>query len=192
VSLEILLLGPPGAGKGTQAKLIESAHGIPQISTGDILRDAVSSGSDLGQRVGPIMASGDLVPDELMVEVIRDRLARPDAEAGFILDGFPRTLPQAVALDEMLASIGRPLRLVLEFDVSEDACANRLVGRAEDEGRKDDDPEVVRHRLRVWRESTRPVSDYYRERDVIVRIAADRPVEQVGAKIESVINASNP
>lgn len=191
MSLEILLLGPPGAGKGTQAKLLEAAHGIPQISTGDILREAVASRSRLGTRVGPIMASGDLVPDDLMVEVIRERLDRPDTDTGFVLDGFPRTLPQAVALDEMLAGIGRPLRFVLEFGVAEDDCATRLLGRAQDEGRRDDEPEVVRHRLNVWRESTRPLSDHYRDRGLLVTIAAGQSVDQVEAEIEAII-ASAP
>lgn len=187
VSLEILLLGPPGAGKGTQAKRIELAHGVPQVSTGEMLRDAVASGSELGERARPIMERGDLVPDELIVEVIRERLGQPDTGKGFILDGFPRTIPQAEALDEMLADIGRRLTVVLDFELDEEEAVLRLAGRAEEEGRTDDDPDVIRRRLNVWRESTLPLTAYYRGRGVLASVDAAHSVDDVYAAVEGVL-----
>ena len=124
MALDILLLGPPGAGKGTQAKKIEDDYAVPQISTGDMLREAIASGSALGQEVAPIVERGDLVSDELIVAVMRDRLQRSDTRDGFILDGFPRTIPQAEALDQMLADIGRSLAMVLEFELEEDEAVD--------------------------------------------------------------------
>ena len=178
MSLDILLLGPPGAGKGTQAKRIEDDYGVPQISTGDMLREAIASGTELGEEVRPI-ERGDLVPDELIVRVIRDRLERDDTRAGFILDGFPRTMPQAEALDAMLDEIGRGLHVVLEFVLEEQEAADRLVGRAVEEGRIDDDPEVIRHRFTVWREQTLPLSEYYARGGKLVSIDAAQPVDEV-------------
>lgn len=187
VPLDIILLGPPGAGKGTQAKRIELAHGVPQISTGEVLRGAVASGSRLGERVKPIMERGDLVPDEFIVEVIRERLEEPDTRTGFILDGFPRTIPQAEALDEMLAGINRRLAVALEFELDEEEAVLRLAGRAEGETRADDDPEVIRRRFTVWRESTRPLTEYYRERGVLATVDASRSVVDVYAAVEAVL-----
>ncbi|MCY4086847.1 MAG: adenylate kinase [Actinomycetia bacterium] len=187
VPLDIVLLGPPGAGKGTQAKRIELAHGVPQISTGEVLRGAVASGSRLGERVKPIMERGDLVPDELIVEVIRERLEEPDTRTGFILDGFPRTIPQAEALDEMLVGINRRLAVALEFELDEEEAVLRLAGRAEGETRADDDPEVIQHRFTVWRESTRPLTEYYRERGVLATVDASRSVVEVYAAVEAVL-----
>ena len=187
VPLDIVLLGPPGAGKGTQAKRIELAHGVPQISTGEVLRGAVASGSRLGERVKPIMERGDLVPDELIVEVIRERLEEPDTRTGFILDGFPRTIPQAEALDEMLVGINRRLAVALEFELDEEEAVLRLAGRAEGETRADDDPEVIQRRFTVWRESTRPLTEYYRERGVLATVDASRSVVEVYAAVEAVL-----
>lgn len=184
MSLDILLLGPPGAGKGTQAKRIEDDYGVPQISTGDMLRDAIASGTELGEEVRPIVERGDLVPDELIVRVIRDRLERDDTRAGFILDGFPRTMPQAEALDAMLEEIGRSLHVVLEFVLEEQEAVDRLVGRAVEEGRIDDDPEVIRHRFTVWREQTLPLSEYYESGRRLVSVDAAQPVGEVYETIE--------
>ncbi len=179
MALDILLLGPPGAGKGTQAKRIEDDHAIPQISTGDMLREAIASGSALGQEVAPIVERGDLVSDELVVAVMRDRLQRSDTRDGFILDGFPRTIPQAEALDQMLDDIGRSLAMVLEFELEEDEAVDRLMGRAVEEGRTDDDPDVIRHRFVVWREQTLPLTEYYTRQGVRVALDADQSVDEV-------------
>ncbi len=182
--LDILLLGPPGAGKGTQAKRIEDDRGVPQISTGDMLREAIASGSELGAEVQPIVGRGDLVPDELIVRVIRQRLERDDTRAGFILDGFPRTIPQAEALDQMLADIGRSLHVVLEFVLDEEEAVERLIGRAVDEGRTDDDPDVIRHRFVVWREQTLPLTEYYRGGGKLVALDAAKTVDEVYEAID--------
>jgi adenylate kinase len=179
MALDILLLGPPGAGKGTQAKRIEDDYAIPQISTGDMLREAIASGSAFGQEVAPILERGDLVSDELVVKVTRDRLQRSDTRDGFILDGFPRTIPQAEALDQMLDDIGRSLAMVLEFELGEDEAVDRLMGRAVEEGRTDDDPDVIRHRFVVWREQTLPLTEYYTKQGVCVPLEAGRSVDDV-------------
>ena len=179
MALDILLLGPPGAGKGTQAKRIEDDHAIPQISTGDMLREAIAGRGALGKEVAPIVERGDLVPDKLIVAVMRDRLERADTNGGFILDGFPRTIPQAEALDEMLEAIKRSLAVVFEFELDQDEAVERLLGRAAEEGRIDDDPEVIRHRFVVWREQTLPLTEHYRSQGVHVTIDAHQSVEDV-------------
>jgi len=187
VPLDLLLLGPPGAGKGTQAKRLVTEHGIPQISTGDMLREAIASGSELGLRVKPILDAGDLVPDALMVELIRERLAGPDTDGGFVLDGFPRTIAQAEALDEMLRGIERALSAVLELQLDEEEAVRRLLGRAAEEGRSDDTPEVVRNRMRVYREQTEPLVAYYLAQGTLVGVDAAGSIEHVAAEIERVL-----
>jgi adenylate kinase len=185
--VNVLLLGPQGSGKGTQAKRIEAEYGIPQIATGDMLRAAIENGSELGQRVKPILESGQLVPDELMIELIRDRLAQPDSEAGFILDGFPRTAPQADALGEMLEEIGRPLSIVFEFQVPDDVARERLLRRAELEGRTDDTPEVIDRRLALYHELTEPLVEHYRLQGNLVGIHANRSVNEVFSEIQETL-----
>src|SRR5829696_7267213 len=144
--MNVLLLGPQGSGKGTQAKRIEAEYGIPHIATVDMLRQAMEQGTELGRRVKPIYDSGGLVPDELMIELIRERLAQPDAETGFILDGFPRTSPQADALDAMLDEIGRELSIVFALQLPDSVAIERLRRRAELENRVDDTPEAIARR----------------------------------------------
>lgn len=186
--LSIVMLGAPGAGKGTQAVRIAEAQGVPHISTGEMLRQAIASGSELGGRVKEIVESGALVPDELIVEVIRERLARDDAAHGFVLDGFPRTLGQAEALDELLSELGRSLTLVLELELSETVATKRMLGRAAEQGRADDTPEVIRHRIEVYRRETEPLSEYYRSRGVLVGVDAAPAMDEVFAEIERVLD----
>ena len=187
--MNILLLGPQGSGKGTQAKRIAAEYGIPHIATGDMLRDAIANGSDLGEQVRPIYESGALVPDELMVELIRERLAAQDARAGFVLDGFPRTLRQAEALDRMLREIGRRLDVVFEFQAPDETLlVARISKRAREEGRTDDTPEAIRRRLDTYYEQTYPLVEHYRARTGrLVGIHADRSVDEVFAEVQAAI-----
>jgi len=187
VPLDLLLLGAPGAGKGTQAKRIAGEHGIPQVATGDMLRSAVASGSALGNRVKPILDAGELVPDDVIVELIRERLQAADTEGGFVLDGFPRTIPQAEALDRMLSGIDRRLAAVLEFQLDPEEAVRRILGRAAAEGRSDDTPEVAARRLEVYREQTEPLVAYYLAQGILVGIDAGKSVAGVFAQVESVI-----
>ena len=181
--LNVVILGPPGAGKGTQARRVADDRGIPHVATGDMLRAAIASGDDLGRRVKDVYERGDLVSDELMIELIRDRLAEADTAAGFLLDGFPRTLAQAEALDALLKELARPLSIVFEFQIPEEVALERLLGRAREEGRTDDTPEVVRHRLRVFRDQTEPLIAYYRTRSILVGIHAGATINEVFAEI---------
>jgi adenylate kinase len=187
MALDLLVLGPPGAGKGTQAKRIAEERGIPQIATGDILRAAMAAGTELGRQVKPIYDRGDLVPDELVVALIRERLGEPDTTAGFILDGFPRTIPQAEALDTMLEGIGRGIACVLEFQLDEEEAVRRLLGRAESERRSDDTAEVIRNRMRVYREQTEPLVAYYLGRGIVVGLDASGTPEAVQERIQDVL-----
>ena len=182
--MQVLLLGPQGSGKGTQAKRIQAEYELPHIATGDMLREAMAAGTELGRRVQPIYESGGLVPDELMVELIRHRLGADDAREGFILDGFPRTLAQAEALDAMLKEIGRPLSIVFEFQLPKQVSIERMLGRASDEGRSDDTPEAIERRLALYDEMTQPVVEHYRVTGKLVGIHADRTVDQVFAEIQ--------
>jgi adenylate kinase len=175
----VVLLGPPGAGKGTQGILLSKHLGIPAISTGDMLREAVAEGSALGNKVQGIMASGALVDDALMADVVRDRLAKADAGRGFLLDGYPRTLPQAETLAGILRDATQELDAVLLVDVPEDELVRRALLR----GRADDQESVIRERLRVYREKTAPLIGYYRERGLLREIDGNRPVEDVTSEI---------
>ncbi len=181
--MNLLVLGPQGSGKGTQAARLSGAYGIPHVSTGEMFRGAIAAGTELGNRVEPILASGELVPDDLTVQLIRERLAEPDAERGFVLDGFPRTVAQAEALDAMLAGIGRGLDAVLFFDISDDVSVERLRGRAREEGREDDAPDAIARRLEVYHEQTEPVVERYRAAGRLVPIHAERTIDQVTAEI---------
>jgi adenylate kinase len=182
----VVLLGPPGAGKGTQAQLLARRLGVPAISTGEMLREAVAEGSRLGRRVEGVMAAGALVDDELMAEVVRERLAKPDAQAGYLLDGYPRTLSQAETLAGILADVGRELDAVVMVDVPE----AELVRRALLRGRADDVEDVVRERQRVYREKTAPLIGYYRERGLLREIDGDRSVDDVAASLFAVLGVS--
>jgi adenylate kinase len=177
---KIVLLGPPGAGKGTQAAMLAGHLGVPAISTGDMLRQAVASGSELGRRVQGIMASGALVDDGTMADVVRDRLAMADARQGFLLDGYPRTLPQAETLERVLGESGQELDAVLLVEVPEEELVRRAVLRSRGE---DDREEVVRERLRVYREKTEPLIGYYRERGLLYPIDGHLPIDKVTSQM---------
>ena len=182
--MNILLLGPQGAGKGTQGRLISEEYGIPHVATGDMLRSAIAAGTELGRKAAPLLDAGELVPDEIMIGLIRERLTEEDARNGFVLDGYPRTAPQAEALDALLDEIDAPLSVVFEFQLPEEVCVERLRRRAEEEGRADDTPEAIRTRLRLYHEQTEPLVEYYRARGNLVGIPANRPVEEVFADIQ--------
>ena len=187
MALNILLLGPQGAGKGTQGRLISAEYGIPHIATGDMLRAAIAQGSELGRKAEPLMSAGKLVPDDIMIGLIRDRLAQDDTAAGFVLDGFPRTTAQAEALDSMLEEIDRSLTVVFEFQLPEEVAIERLRRRAAEEGREDDTEEAIRTRLRLYHDQTEPLIEYYRTRGILVGIPADRSVEEVFAEIQKAL-----
>jgi adenylate kinase len=186
--VNVLLLGPQGSGKGTQARLIAEAYDVPHVGTGDMLREAIAGGEELGRRVQPVVDAGQLVPDHLMVELIRERLSRDDADEGFVLDGFPRTLAQAEALDGVLRELGRKLDIVLELQVPEAVSIQRLLERSRLEGRSDDTPEGIRTRLTLYRDNTQPLVEYYRARSILVGIHGDREVQQVFSEIQQAID----
>jgi adenylate kinase len=190
LALDIVILGPPGAGKGTQAKRISAETGIPHIATGDMLREAIATETELGLRIKSVYDAGDLVPDDLMIELIRERLGVPDTAEGFILDGFPRTVAQAEALDRMLDEIDRELLAVLYFQVPDELAVERLHVRALQEGRTDDTPEIIRHRLEVFHKSTEPVVEYYRSKGILVGIHAERPIDAVFAEVQEVLETA--
>ena len=185
--MRILFLGPQGAGKGTQAKRIQSEYGLPHIATGDILRDAMANGTPLGVLAKPIYDAGQLVPDDLIIGVIQDRLAEPDAEDGFVLDGFPRNLAQAEALDDMLDEIDQPLDVVLELRVPREVAIQRMLNRAQEEGRTDDTPEAIAERLALYDNVTLPVVDHYAPTGKLVAIHGDKPVDAVWSEIQDAL-----
>jgi len=188
VPLNVLLLGVQGSGKGTQAKRLAGEYGLAHIATGDMLRDAIASGSELGKRVQPILESGRLVPDDLMIELIRERLQALGPDEGFVLDGFPRTMTQAEALDEMLAEIGRPLSVVFELQVPDEVATGRLHARARDEGRADDTPEAIAKRIDLYHQETEPLVGHYRLAGNLVGIHGDRPPNEVFARIQEALD----
>ncbi|MHB2018014.1 MAG: adenylate kinase [Candidatus Xenobia bacterium] len=212
--MRMVFLGPPGAGKGTQALMISEKFAIPQISTGDMLRAAVKAGTDLGRKAEAVMKRGELVPDEIVVGIIRERLNNQDAQPGFILDGFPRTIPQAEALNGLLSDLAKPLEKVVEFKVDEEALVKRISQRrtckscnavfnvatnpsqkedvcdkcgGELELRPDDREEAVRKRMAEYRQKTEPLVSFYQRMGILKPVNADRPIETVAAEVEGLI-----
>lgn len=185
--MNILLLGPQGSGKGTQARLVASEYGLANVATGDMLRAAIAAGTPLGHDVQRVVERGALVSDELMIELIRERLGEENARDGFILDGFPRTERQAEALDAMLAAIGRQLDVVFALLIADDVCVERMLKRAREEGRADDTPDVIRRRLDAYHRETEPLVERYRARGLVVGVHADRSVPEVFAEVQQAL-----
>ena len=185
--MNLLVLGPPGSGKGTQAKRVSAEYDIPHVSTGDMFREAIDARTELGLEVEPILASGGLVPDDVTVALIRERLSRADAEGGFLLDGFPRNLAQADELDALLAELGRRLDAVLFFDLDDATARTRALGRAHVDGRHDDTREVIERRLAIYHEQTEPLVEYYRARDLLVPLHAKSSIDAVFAEIQKAL-----
>jgi adenylate kinase len=183
--LRLVLLGPPGSGKGTQAAILAENLGVPAISTGKMLRRAVDSGTELGERVESIMSRGALVDDATMAEVVRERLARDDARGGYLLDGYPRTLAQAGTLGRILEESGQVLDAVVLIDVPEDVLVERALARQ----RADDTEEVVRRRLEIYREKTEPLIEYYKGLGLLRRVDGDRSIADVSAGIREALEA---
>jgi adenylate kinase len=183
----VVLMGAPGAGKGTQAKRLESLLGLPQVATGDLFRANLKNQTELGKLARTYMDKGELVPNEVTIAMVRDRLSQPDCEAGAILDGFPRTLAQAEALDELLKEFGAKIAVVPYIHVAQDVLVKRLAKRAEIEGRADDNEETIRTRMQVYESETAPLLDYYENRALLVKINGEQSIDQVSADLTAVI-----
>lgn len=190
------MFGPPGAGKGTQAKVLQQTRGLPQLSTGDMLRAAIAAKSDLGRKVEAILAKGDLVPDETVIGIIDERLNKPDAAKGAVFDGFPRTIPQAEALDRLMASRGKQINLVVELKVDEAVLLGRAEQRVKETlaaggtPRPDDTPETVRNRLDVYRKNTAPLVAYYAKQGKVVTVDGMAPIGDVTTAIAKALDAN--
>jgi adenylate kinase len=189
--MRLVLLGAPGSGKGTQAARLKTALGVPHISTGDMLRAAVAAGTPMGLKAKAVMEAGQLVSDDILLGMLEDRLAQADAGAGFILDGYPRNLAQADALDHLLAKIGQPLDAVIKLEVPNEAIIGRCEIRFEAEGRADDNPETVRKRLAIYAEQTAPVADFYASRGKLQAVDGVGELDEVTARIRRAL-ASEP
>jgi adenylate kinase len=192
--MRLILLGPPGAGKGTQAQRLVKTHNIPQLSTGDMLRAAAAAGTPIGLKAKAVMDSGSLVSDEIVIGIINDRIEQPDAKRGFILDGFPRTLAQARALEAMLAAKGLRLDAAIELTVEAPKLVDRIVRRAQEASaagrpvRKDDDPEVFKSRLAAYERDTAAVTPFYRERGLLREVNGMAPIDDVAKAIDTVLS----
>ena len=185
--MNIVLLGPPGSGKGTQGAILSERAGVPRVSTGDLLRSAVERGTHLGGQAKRYMEQGLLVPDDIILGLIAEVLASPDAAGGVIMDGFPRTVAQAEAIDALLADRGAGVDRVLSLEVDEDELVRRLLGRAEQEGRSDDTLDTIRQRIAVYWEQTAPLISYYRERGVLVQVPGSGGVEDIAGRMQEAV-----
>ncbi len=185
--MRIVLLGAPGSGKGTQAALLKDHFSIPHISTGVLLRKAVANATPLGVQAKELLDRGELVPDDVMVDLIRERLGKDDVRGGFILDGYPRTLAQAEALDRLLQELGQPVDEAVLIEVDPDQVVDRIAKRAAEEGRSDDNEEVVRKRLRIYEEQTAPVAGHYAELGLLTRVLGEGTIEEVLGRIKGAL-----
>jgi adenylate kinase len=192
--VNLVLFGPPGAGKGTQSKILTTERGLPQLSTGDMLRAAIAARTPLGLSSKALMDKGELVPDETVIGIIAERFDQPDCKNGAVFDGFPRTIPQAQALDKMLAERGHKIDLVLELKVDDAMLMSRVQARIKAGGvlRSDDTPETLAHRLEVYYKNTAPLIDYYRQQGKLKAVDGMAPVETVTAQIAAVLDAHKP
>jgi adenylate kinase len=185
--MDVLLMGPPGAGKGTQGALLSKHLGIPKLATGDLLRDAVRDGTPLGRKAKEVMEAGHLVGDDIILGVVRDELAKPEAAKGVIFDGVVRTIPQAEGMERLLAEKGRRMDAVLFFDVTDQELLARLEHRRQVEGRADDDPAAVATRLKAYREQTAPVLAWYDSRGGVRRVSAVGPIEEIARRVRKTL-----
>jgi adenylate kinase len=185
--MRLVLFGAPGSGKGTQATRLKERLGVPHISTGDLLRAEIKEGTELGLKAKGLMDAGALLPDDIMLGIIEHRLSQPDAKPGFILDGYPRNLAQAAALDEVLARIGQPLDVVVKLDVPDEAIVGRCEVRFEKEGRPDDKPETVKKRLGIYAEQTAPVASFYEQRGKLRVVDGDGELDAVTQRVLDVL-----
>lgn len=189
----LILIGPPGAGKGTQAKILEEEYGLKQLSTGDMLRAEIAAGSDLGKKAKAVMDAGNLVSDDIIVDMIAARIEQPDCAKGVIFDGFPRTVDQAEALDAMLADKGKPLHVVIEFEIDEDELVHRMKNRVQQAimtgqpVRPDDNEETLRNRLQVYRNQTAPILPYYEATGLLKKVDGMLPIDEVTRAIRGIL-----
>jgi len=190
--MHIVFLGPPGSGKGTQAKLLAERLRVPDIATGEMLRTAVVEGTPLGGKVKAVMEAGDLVPDDLMIALIRERIAAPDAADGFVLDGFPRTVDQALALERILNGNGKSVSVVVNLAVPETVLIDRLAGRSGLEHRSDDRRDTVLERLKVYHEKTEPLIDFYRQRGLLTEVDGIGTVPEITERLGSALRQGRP
>ena len=191
--MNLVMFGPPGSGKGTQAKILQEKRSLPQLSTGDMLRAAIVAGTDLGKKCKAIMDSGDLVPDEIVVGIIAERYDQPDCAKGAVFDGFPRTIPQAEALDAMLKARDRKIDLVIELKVNDAVLIGRVEQRIKESGgvaRADDTPETLKNRLAVYYKNTAPLIEYYKKQGKLVTVDGMAPIDEVTAAIAAVIDGA--
>ena len=185
--MRLIFLGPPGAGKGTQSKFVCDKFNIPQISTGDILRDAVKNGTEMGIKAKSFMDAGKLVPDEVVIGIVKDRLKEKDTINGYILDGFPRTSEQATALDQMLQTLNQKLDYVLYFNVPENELMKRLLGRAKELGRSDDTSEVIKVRIDTYNDKTLPILDFYRNKNILKEINGTESITEINNQLLKIL-----
>lgn len=188
--MNLVLFGPPGAGKGTQAKILQETRGLPQLSTGDMLRAAIAAGTDLGKKVDAILAKGDLVSDDIVIGIIAERLDKSDAAKGAVFDGFPRTIPQAEALDRLLEGRGKKIDIVIELKVNDEILLERVKQRiAQGQSRPDDNPETLKNRLAVYYKNTAPLIAYYGKQGKVATVDGMAPIAEVTAAIATALDA---
>jgi len=187
--MRLILLGGPGAGKGTQAARLKDTYGLPHISTGEMLREAKSSGTELGKKASEYMNAGKLLPDDIILGIINERLSEPDTRSGFLFDGFPRTIPQAEGLDALLEKRGESLDAVISIEVSDEIVTDRLLKRAEIEGRADDNSETIKNRLAVYYEQTEPLKEYYRNCGILKSVDGVGTIDDIFGRIRAVLGS---